>query len=218
MDYYANIDEVHPNEQNRDGCRPGKRNTDRGMKAEDRSGHKLSAPCVYSLLGLSVVLSAAALCVAVILFTGNISSLSSSVAGLQVEVSHLKKLLSCPHGWVNFKQSCYLFSSSSQTWEEAQKSCMPADAHLVVINNAEEQDFLKKKDGVRRWIGLTDKASEDDWRWVDGTDYKSSAKFWNKGEPNNRNDEDCVAIYMDENWNDLSCNTTLRWICEKPAQ
>ncbi|XP_032906729.1 CD209 antigen-like protein C [Amblyraja radiata] len=150
--------------------------------------------------------------------TGNIRRLSSSVAGFQVEVSHLKKLLSCPHGWVNFKQSCYLFPSSSHTWEEAQKSCMSADAHLVVINNAEEQDFLKKKDRVRRWIGLTDKASEGDWRWVDGTDYKSFAKFWNKGEPNNENDEDCVEMYIGGNWNDLPCNGTLGWICEKPAQ
>ncbi|XP_055522195.1 C-type lectin domain family 6 member A-like [Leucoraja erinacea] len=160
INYYATIADVSANKHNRDGTGQTTGGVlhlhfaDRGMKAEDRSRHKLSAPVVYSLLGLSIVLSAAALCVAVILNGAvnktqlGLKSHEQVIENIEMTIAQFYKLLtdiprlsvhSCPEQWTKFNQSCYHFSSTSATWEEAQRFCASADAHLVVINNAEEQ-------------------------------------------------------------------------------
>ncbi|XP_060711137.1 C-type lectin domain family 10 member A-like isoform X2 [Hemiscyllium ocellatum] len=125
----------------------------------------------------------------------------------------------CPEDWRRFQQNCYYFSSESKTWKEAQRACRSLDANLVVINKPEEQAFIKTWfQRKNRWIGLTDSISEGDWRWVDGMDYTSSVKFWATGEPNNKSNEDCAEIHRDGEWNDLPCDSSQPWICEKPAQ
>ncbi|ELK38608.1 CD209 antigen [Myotis davidii] len=90
-------------------------------------------------------------------------------------------------------------------------------AQLVVINNAEEQKFLKSWD-IRNdkstWIGLSDKHNEGSWQWVDNTHLHLS--FWKKGEPNNQGEEDCVELSGD-GWNDNKCSEEQFWICEKPS-
>ncbi|XP_059848127.1 hepatic lectin-like isoform X4 [Hypanus sabinus] len=127
-------------------------------------------------------------------------------------------LLRCPKEWTRFRESCYSFSSSTKTWDDAQRHCELLDAHLVVINNAEEQEFLINTLQSRYWIGLSDAASEGDWRWVDGTDYSSSSSNWSKGEPNDeKNAEDCVETFDNGKWNDLPCVTSQSWICERAA-
>lgn len=43
-------------------------------------------------------------------------------------------------------------------------------------------------------------------------------RYWNAGEPNDSNNEDCVAVYPKANpfmsWNDAPCSYNLKWICE----
>ncbi|XP_048473823.1 hepatic lectin-like isoform X2 [Rhincodon typus] len=153
--------------------------------------------------------------------TGLSEKTNRSLSELRNHISQLKKKLlwKCSEHWRRFQQKCYYFSSDSKSWTEAQRSCASMDANLLVINKPEEQGFVKKwlqhKD---YWIGLTDSIAEGDWRWMDGTDYNSSVKFWKKGEPNDASNEDCAEIYGDGGWNDQSCDASLHWICEKPAQ
>ncbi|XP_059495926.1 hepatic lectin-like [Stegostoma tigrinum] len=146
---------------------------------------------------------------------------SSSLSELRNDISQLKEklLCKCPEHWRQFQQKCYYFSSDSKSWTEAQRSCASKDANLLVINKPEEQEFVKKwLQNKEHWIGLTDSVAEGDWRWVDGTDYISSVKFWKNGEPNDASNEDCAQVYVDGEWNDRSCDTSLYWICEKPVQ
>ncbi|XP_072420076.1 CD209 antigen-like protein C isoform X2 [Chiloscyllium punctatum] len=157
-------------------------------------------------------------------FKKDLVQMQNSVTGLSEKKNRspgkLRELSGeCPENWRRFEQNCYYFSSESKTWTNAQRACASLDANLVVINKLEEQAFIKtwlqKKN---RWIGLTDSISEGDWRWVDGMDYTSSVKFWSEGEPNNKSDEDCAEIHRDGDWNDLPCDFSQHWICEKPAQ
>ncbi|XP_055522194.1 asialoglycoprotein receptor 2-like [Leucoraja erinacea] len=124
---------------------------------------------------------------------------------------------SCPEQWTRFNQRCYHFSSTKSTWEEAKRYCALADAQLVVINDAEEQRFLEKLCHVIRWIGLSDSASEGDWRWVDGTDYRFNLKFWAAGELHGQRgfEEDCAALSDDGLWRDWPCSAKHYVICEK---
>ncbi|XP_072925645.1 uncharacterized protein [Hemitrygon akajei] len=149
----------------------------------------------------------------------NFKKTDSSIAELQDDILQLKNNLQrCPTEWTQFRKSCYQFSSGTQTWTEAQRHCASVDSHLVVINNAEEQDFLRRTLQNRHWIGLSDVASEGDWRWVDGTDYSSSSTYWSEGEPNNEGEgEDCAEIFDNGEWNDLPCDNRRGWICEKSA-
>ncbi|XP_072586257.1 asialoglycoprotein receptor 2 isoform X2 [Vulpes vulpes] len=45
----------------------------------------------------------------------------------------------CPVNWLEYEGSCYWFSRSGKTWEEAEKYCQLESAHLVVVNSREEQ-------------------------------------------------------------------------------
>ncbi|XP_078062688.1 hepatic lectin-like [Mustelus asterias] len=123
----------------------------------------------------------------------------------------------CPDQWKQFQQNCYYFSSNKKNWLEAQRSCASMDANLVVINKAEEQMFVARwLQGKYHWIGLSDSVSEGDWRWVDGTDYTSSVKFWDNNQPNGE-DENCVTMFIEGKWHDWPCSFNHLLICEKSA-
>ncbi|KAI7811041.1 putative C-type lectin domain family 4 member E-like [Triplophysa rosa] len=70
----------------------------------------------------------------------------------------------------------------------------------------------------RAWIGLS-KIKEGNMTWVNNTPLNKG--FWETGEPNDENkNENCVEIRsrtesLPNNWNDLACSETIKWICEK---
>ncbi|XP_078387654.1 CD209 antigen-like protein C isoform X1 [Cetorhinus maximus] len=196
--------------------------SEQGPQLAESGRGKRPSLVIYILLGLSILLSVVILSTAVILFTGISKATSRSLAELRTEISQLKEnplRFQCPDQWKQFQQHCYYISTNKKTWIDAQRACASMDANLVVINKAEEQTFVEKWLQVEDyWIGLSDSISEGDWRWVDGTDYTSSVKFWNKGEPNDFSNEDCAELSAIRKWNDRTCANSQNWICEKPAQ
>ncbi|XP_003470613.1 C-type lectin domain family 4 member E [Cavia porcellus] len=127
----------------------------------------------------------------------------------------------CPLNWQHFQSSCYFFSTNTKNWPSSLKNCSDMGAHLVVINTAEEQEFLfyRKPEKQEYYIGLTDQVVEGQWRWVDGTPL--SLSFWDAGEPNNIvTVEDCATMRDTsnpwKNWNDVPCFFSRPWICEMP--
>ena len=54
--------------------------------------------------------------------------------------------------------------------------------------------------------------------WNDESDPLSYLQYnyenFGAGEPNNQGNEDCVQLYTDGEWNDLSCNTMNGFICK----
>ncbi|XP_042340447.1 C-type lectin domain family 4 member F-like [Plectropomus leopardus] len=142
------------------------------------------------------------------------SSLTRERDKLQKKVNDFAVYL--PQGWVFFGGSLYLTSSIKKTWQDSRDDCVHRGAKLMIINSYEEQEFARKNKKTM-WIGLSDRATEGVWRWVDETPLITS--FWGKGEPNNyegRN-EDCVAVNYHgdtNNWNDLECGSENFWICE----
>ena len=57
--------------------------------------------------------------------------------------------------------------------------------HLVIINDAEENDFLTSIGAGNDYyhLGASDHEKEGEWRWVDGTPMKF--ENWHQNEPNN---------------------------------
>ncbi|XP_042124220.2 CD209 antigen-like protein C isoform X4 [Peromyscus maniculatus bairdii] len=146
----------------------------------------------------------------------------SSLEQIQQQLTQINASLAglcrpCPWDWELFQGSCYLFSRTLGSWGASATSCQDLGAHLVIINSAEEQLFLKYwhiRKNERSWIGLSDHRHEGSWQWVDDTPLRLS--FWQEGEPNNEGDEDCVELAEDK-WNDRRCTANNFWVCEQPS-
>ncbi|KAM9449644.1 CD209 antigen-like protein 2 isoform 2-T2 [Clarias gariepinus] len=122
--------------------------------------------------------------------------------------------------WRFFRSSIYYISTKKKNWNDTRQDCRERGADLVIINSAEEQEFLTENFGRdEAWIGLTDIVREDDFKWVDGSPLTTA--FWWNDEPNNAVvEEDCVitayrfAKYNISTWNDFPCNFSAVGICE----
>ncbi|KAL3969671.1 sodium-dependent lysophosphatidylcholine symporter 1 [Sarotherodon galilaeus] len=160
------------------------------------------------------------------LLNKNISAVSNQLSSITEERDLLNKkfsaaIIRCPAGWSSFSCSCYLLSERSGSWNQARKDCRDRGADLVVIDFAKEQEYLTRLTKRLTWIGLHDEEEEGKWKWVDGTPL--NLKYWAHGQPDNGGgdpqwgEEDCAHIRTPENtlWNDLSCRTSLPWVCEK---
>ncbi|XP_030614161.1 CD209 antigen-like protein E [Archocentrus centrarchus] len=150
------------------------------------------------------------------LLRANLTEKTTELERLQ-SLSKQKKM--CPTGWTKFSSSCYLLSAGSGSWDAGRKDCRDKGADLVVIDSPEEQAFLSTIIQTNTWIGLNEKEQEGQWKWVDGTPLILS--YWATNEPNNagtpHHDEDCVHIRDEDRmtWNDISCASSFKWICEK---
>ncbi|KAM9331906.1 collectin-12-like isoform 2-T2 [Pholidichthys leucotaenia] len=129
----------------------------------------------------------------------------------------------CPAGWEKYKDKCYFFSSELHTFDDARESCDFQSASLLIVNDMEEQKWLKKRASGKGffWIGLTDKEVENVWRWLDGTE--PTFTQWKPGQPDNwshghEKGEDCAGIIRDGLWNDFSCEDLINYICEKEME
>ncbi|ROI60064.1 C-type lectin domain family 17, member A [Anabarilius grahami] len=115
-------------------------------------------------------------------------------------------------GWVYYQSSFYFISSEKKSWTESRKYCTDRGADLIIINNKEEQDFIKKMFCSHVWIGLTDSDVEGRWKWVDGSALTSG--FWASEEPGGHRRENC-ALTHEPGWADYPCSDKFQCICEK---
>ncbi|XP_066446121.1 CD209 antigen-like protein B isoform X2 [Eleutherodactylus coqui] len=145
----------------------------------------------------------------------------NEMAVLKSDMQYIKKILGsrgfcmfCPAEWTRLDTSCYFFSASPQTWENAQQQCRDMNSYLLFLNNAGELDTLRPLIGSKRfWIGLK-MDGRHNWRWVDGRSRMYTN--WNKGEPNNAGEggEHCTEMIAGR-WNDLDCSRVIDYICRK---
>ncbi|XP_060590333.1 asialoglycoprotein receptor 1-like [Ruditapes philippinarum] len=141
----------------------------------------------------------------------------------------------CPPGWVMNDRSCYLLHTDSPyTWKDANSFCATQLAHLVIIETAEEDNFLKQltlpiidlhhTQASGLWTAGSDDDTEGIWKWIDGFRHTDKLiqgyKNWHSGEPDSgsgNHDEDCMCIIGRRNfeWQDYRCSTHMNFICEK---
>ncbi|XP_068128086.1 asialoglycoprotein receptor 1-like isoform X2 [Hyperolius riggenbachi] len=124
--------------------------------------------------------------------------------------------------WIQYSRSYYHLSVAVRPWKDAKQDCERKNAHLVIINDKEEKDFLFEiSQWLVIWIGLTD--VDGTWKWVDGTPLNSTPTYWNKTQPDNwqgygfPDTEDCAQMKYGNTWNDAYCVFPLPYICEKKA-
>ncbi len=129
--------------------------------------------------------------------------------------------------------SRYTVCPSPLTYAAAAKDCELRDAHLVAIQSQEENDsvadiaFAVVNTNV--WVGGT-RTDDFVWSWPDGSIFWRGGRtgaaegaafvFFQSGEPNDSSTtttdpERCLAMTVNENWNDRSCSLSVPYICEQ---
>uniref|UniRef100_A0A803JVB2 C-type lectin domain-containing protein n=1 Tax=Xenopus tropicalis TaxID=8364 RepID=A0A803JVB2_XENTR len=125
----------------------------------------------------------------------------------------------CDSGWKAFDGGCYYIVTTQKNWVDAQAICKTMNSDLVIVNSDRKKNFTESITGDSYfWIGLKrDTKDRSKWRWVDGTHYSPPERFWMKGEPNDggAGDENCVHMWKEKKWNDVSCTDLYQVICEK---
>jgi hypothetical protein len=101
-----------------------------------------------------------------------------------------------------------------------------ADAYLVQVDSAAEQNFLNSKYTElnvpgRVWMGLSDRQQEGQYLWHrllgDRPVWNPSSNY-NNSNFNNDGNEDCIHMRYDENrWNDTECYKTYVSVVEVPS-
>lgn len=124
----------------------------------------------------------------------------------------------CPLAWIEVNRECLYISPKgvSKSWANSKKDCEDRKGRLVTVKTRPKLQVLGMFHSLV-WIGLSDRETEDDWIWEDGTTLVPD--FWNENEPNNHNsNEDCVHLAVENNkigFNDNNCNTNFAYICER---
>ena len=110
-----------------------------------------------------------------------------------------------------FEGACYeeIIPSS---YGDAASVCTSLGGWLVTIDNADENEHLRNTFGDYFWIGYNDLLTEGEFVWDHYTE--SNYTNWAAGQPDNIDDEDCVAFWLNGEWNDIHCTEILKAVCE----
>ncbi|XP_030053360.1 C-type lectin lectoxin-Thr1 [Microcaecilia unicolor] len=139
------------------------------------------------------------------------NDMQSALLELQNNTESACRCCRCKRGWDWIEGSCYFFSTDTQTWEGAKQFCSSKGSHLLILKENELTYLLEYIDSYHYWIGL--KKDTKGWTWTDGNTVKFSK--WAPGEPNGGNNQNiCVEMHPNGNWNDHDCSAKRNWICE----
>ncbi|XP_060566268.1 perlucin-like [Ruditapes philippinarum] len=133
----------------------------------------------------------------------------------------LKEVCGCQDKWIRYNGSCYFISENAFSFADAETFCEQSYAHLVHIDTADENSFLKtyllRMKDANYWIGSHDRLIEGLWTYVD-TNQPLTFTDWSPGQPDSwhGHDEDCGLLYFPHKymWDDGPCDNKIHAICE----
>lgn len=110
----------------------------------------------------------------------------------------------------------YYASRIAKPWVNAHSLCLRYDMDMVTFDSRLEYDYLAASiNDDSYYAGISDMVTEGSFKkYYELEDTSNSFVFWNPGEPNNLNDEDCVHMSK-TGCNDVSCDAFANIICER---
>ncbi|KAI9524327.1 hypothetical protein NQZ68_018009 [Dissostichus eleginoides] len=109
----------------------------------------------------------------------------------------------------------YHFIQDKMSWKEAKKYCREHYTDLATVSNMRDVERLTKpSQTTEAWIGLHSiSRTEKSWHWsLPGVEFKESETEWDTGQPDNKENDDCVMI-KGQQWHDIPCNKEFGFIC-----
>ncbi|XP_071953361.1 macrophage mannose receptor 1-like [Antedon mediterranea] len=125
-----------------------------------------------------------------------------------------------PRQWYPRGHSMYLFNIISHNRNHATSSCADVGAHLVVVGDVYENDWLittavSKRSSTHWWIGYNDISSEGSFQWPETGEFTTYTR-WDSTQPGGGSSEDAVYLsYSSWLWHDVSTSNVYPSICEK---
>ncbi|XP_078685533.1 uncharacterized protein LOC144918545 [Branchiostoma floridae x Branchiostoma belcheri] len=126
----------------------------------------------------------------------------------------------CPSGYTAYGGACFKAYNQDKTYSQAREVCAADGALLAMPKDRDVDNFVRElKNDVNKishfWFGLNDGNNEGEWVWEDGTphDIITDWNLWQPGEPNGNEGENC-ANYYGSGWNDASCSSAYKFICQ----
>ena len=129
---------------------------------------------------------------------------------------------SCPEGWKMFpssKTKCYKASSSVEKlkFQAAIDQCNSMNATLAEPMNEEENTNLATNfnANIRYWIGVSDRETEGDFKYVSDDASEVGFTSWGNGQPNEKWPKlDCTA-FKNGKWTTANCDRKeFPYICQ----
>lgn len=100
---------------------------------------------------------------------------------------------------------------SAKNWLDAKADCEAVGAHLPVFADREEEDPVNSEFGGEDWTGLSDRATEGTFLWLDGT--LPAYTHWNITSPHGGSTtRNCVRVNIE--WEDQDCTFLKEYACE----
>jgi lectin-like protein len=126
----------------------------------------------------------------------------------------------CPVAYAaSFGTHKYRLTDKDYGWADAQAQCQTDGGHLIKIETREEDDFLvnaiNAADHAFVWIGLSDPASNDTYRWTDGSQLGTFQHFSFGIIPSSS--DNCIdksTTDIDGRWFTFDCTHQQRGVCE----
>ncbi|KAJ8003556.1 hypothetical protein DPEC_G00149580 [Dallia pectoralis] len=130
--------------------------------------------------------------------------------------------LTCDTFWEQITESgtCYQFNLYTvATWSQALSSCGAQGASLLSITGLTEQRYVRERladRGVMAWIGLNHLTEGMGWQWSDGAPL-AMANFSSGLSRSPVQDNRQCGVYNSggDQWQSLSCESALPYICKK---
>ncbi|XP_048742821.1 macrophage mannose receptor 1-like [Ostrea edulis] len=154
------------------------------------------------------------------LFSANVN-ITSGIASPDTKIYH--KQVSCEElGYISLtstKKCLKLYATPTLSWIDANSTCASAGGKLFSISSAsmfsDVLNAIAQYDSTFKtfFIDGNDIEAETNWVFSDG----SSMSFlpWDNGQPNLRNNEDCMLV-INEKYHDAPCTIYLqKFICER---
>ena len=127
------------------------------------------------------------------------------------------------------QKKCYKLETSQfgRDWETSSTKCKALNGNLASIKSECEQKVVAQlANKVSVWIGGNDLTTEGTFIWPNSEEFfkagavvsgvytkLSSTAFSNSGQEN----QDCVQMQEDGEWDDIVCTKFQNYICEKAA-
>jgi len=102
------------------------------------------------------------------------------------------------------------------------EACAIFSAKPIVLNESKKrkriQAIAKALNPMPYGISVNDRKQEGEWVWSDGTPLNIETWPWNPGEPNNwGGEEHCATMNWGPGWNDIGCDFSTGFICERSS-
>ncbi|XP_009892744.1 PREDICTED: uncharacterized protein LOC104294791, partial [Charadrius vociferus] len=100
-------------------------------------------------------------------------------------------------GWTYFGNSCYFYSKTPSSWENAQRFCSVLGMQLLEVDGPEERGHIQTMLQSSSWLGIRDVEVEGTWKRANGTILPRESSSWHRDEPNGGRQENCAAVRED---------------------